>query len=345
MFHLKHLFLVIIFLLCANVADALLTNGLVSYWKLYTNSQDSMGLNHLAASSSNLKAIQNSTCINSGCYNFNGTVVSYKLYNDTGRGIVTGGGNRTLCTWSMTTIATADYDYIVTIGGTETGPVDPWTTIAYFPSRKPGWVAKTNNVPTYLTTNQNAWAYICVMYNNVTGNRSLWINGTNTNSTIFIVSSLGDNIRIGASSVDADAEGMVGYISDTAYWNRTLTNTEHALLYTLKGNPLLESTCNCPSVHTNWIINFADACVIQTSCNIGIGNMTFYGTGNFTINATIVTNKLTFNVSNINNTIYINNNGILYINISTGTTGDYMIGGDLPPEEFNIIPDNSNDTI
>ena len=46
-------------------------------------------------------------------------------------------------------------------------------------------------------------------------------------------------------------------------------------------------TCTCPSINTNWNISLADYCVITTTCNIGTGNISFYGTGNVTFNSSI----------------------------------------------------------
>jgi len=53
---------------------------------------------------------------------------------------------------------------------------------------------------------------------------------------------------------------------------------------------VIETTCNCPAVDTNFLIDLAELCVFNTVCDIGTGNLSFVnaGVGNvFTINTTL----------------------------------------------------------
>jgi hypothetical protein len=47
------------------------------------------------------------------------------------------------------------------------------------------------------------------------------------------------------------------------------------------------STCVCPSTDTNWAIDLSENCVIESTCDIGTGNITFINTGTIIFNATI----------------------------------------------------------
>lgn len=63
------------------------------------------------------------------------------------------------------------------------------------------------------------------------------------------------------------------------------------------------NSCTCPSINTNWNVDLSNYCIITSACEIGLGNITFTGVGNFTCNANI-------NASNLddpgnNNYIYI----------------------------------------
>lgn len=46
---------------------------------------------------------------------------------------------------------------------------------------------------------------------------------------------------------------------------------------------------SCTYSSGNWNISLADYCVISSPVNLGINNITFYGTGNVTFNSTITT--------------------------------------------------------
>ncbi|MDP2672040.1 MAG: LamG domain-containing protein, partial [Candidatus Daviesbacteria bacterium] len=44
------------------------------------------------------------------------------------------------------------------------------------------------------------------------------------------------------------------------------------------------NSCTCPSSAANWAINMADVCLVSSICDITGYNITFSGTGNFTVN-------------------------------------------------------------
>ena len=52
-------------------------------------------------------------------------------------------------------------------------------------------------------------------------------------------------------------------------------------------------TCSCPSSNTNWNISLSDYCNVTTTCNLGTGNISFYGTGYTMFNSTINCKKIT----------------------------------------------------
>jgi len=70
------------------------------------------------------------------------------------------------------------------------------------------------------------------------------------------------------------------------------------------------STSICPSSKRNWNINMKDNLLINSLCNITGYNVTFSGTGNFTINNTFYFNEMNNLSSGM--TIWIKPNGILY---------------------------------
>ena len=45
--------------------------------------------------------------------------------------------------------------------------------------------------------------------------------------------------------------------------------------------------CDCPTLNTNWEIDFSDSCDLSTNCNLGTGDLTFTGAGNFYCNGTL----------------------------------------------------------
>jgi len=53
-------------------------------------------------------------------------------------------------------------------------------------------------------------------------------------------------------------------------------------------------TCTCAGVDTNWEIDLSDYCVLKTGCDLGTGDLSFTGTGNFTCAAH-------FNVTDVDN--------------------------------------------
>ncbi len=48
---------------------------------------------------------------------------------------------------------------------------------------------------------------------------------------------------------------------------------------------IASDTCTCPGIDTSWEIDMSDYCILSTPCDLGTGNLTFTGEGNFTCSA------------------------------------------------------------
>ena len=70
-------------------------------------------------------------------------------------------------------------------------------------------------------------------------------------------------------------------------------------------------TCTCAGNGNNWEINIGDACNIETTCDLGAGNITFTGTGTTTFNAVINAANLEYPVTD--QTLMIGSNAIITI--------------------------------
>jgi hypothetical protein len=85
--------------------------------------------------------------------------------------------------------------------------------------------------------------------------------------------------------------GSASEIFDRLTW----ASKEHA---TTSWRPMLNITyqagdsCSCPSINTNWEIDFSDSCLVYSDCDIGTGNITWTGTGTITFNSTIEAYKM-----------------------------------------------------
>ena len=108
-------------------------------------------------------------------------------------------------------------------------------------------------------------------------------------SDAFSLSSAGSDSAWGAT---IDSDGSDIWIAD---------NTDNFVYHF---NTTAPDSCSCPAINTNWNVNLAHYCIINSACDIGSGNITFTGVGNFTCNATI-------NASNLDDH---GSNSILYIN-------------------------------
>ena len=101
------------------------------------------------------------------------------------------------------------------------------------------------------------------------------------------------NFRIGAYSSNEDA---IGTIDEVWYFNgaksvefiSTTHNNQNfpSTFYSVGGEETAD-TCVCAGLSSNWNVSMADNCVLSEVCNLGTGNLTFYGAGSFTINATL----------------------------------------------------------
>ncbi len=71
-----------------------------------------------------------------------------------------------------------------------------------------------------------------------------------------------------------------------------------------------EDTCTCPSSPTAWTVNMEDNCWLNSMCNISGYDLTFYSSGNFTINSTLYVNE----IKNLSNgmIVWMKPNGMIY---------------------------------
>ena len=51
-------------------------------------------------------------------------------------------------------------------------------------------------------------------------------------------------------------------------------------------------TCTCAGLNTNWEIDMSDYCVITDACDLGTGELSFTGVGNFSCDAKIETTDM-----------------------------------------------------
>lgn len=92
------------------------------------------------------------------------------------------------------------------------------------------------------------------------------------------------------------------------FWNGLVTDnasqTDWAVNFTLNISTfVLGDTCSCPTINTNWVVSMSDNCIISEACDIGIGNLSFTDTGNYTCDANI----------NISHMLNVPSNSIVYI--------------------------------
>ena len=71
-----------------------------------------------------------------------------------------------------------------------------------------------------------------------------------------------------------------------------------------------EDTCTCPSSPATWDVNMQDNCWLNSMCNISGYDLTFYSSGNFTINSTLYVNE----IKNLSNgmIVWMKPNGMIY---------------------------------
>ena len=98
-----------------------------------------------------------------------------------------------------------------------------------------------------------------------------------------------------------------GIVDEIGIWNRSLSSTEVEDLYN-SGSGLAypftaSDTCTCAGLNQNWEIDMSDYCVLSTSCDLGTGNLTFVGSGNFTCSSDLAIYSL----------LDIPNNAIMWI--------------------------------
>jgi len=128
-----------------------------------------------------------------------------------------------------------------------------------------------------------------------TNNTGIWANDSAVNFTA--IPSWANAIHT-LNSTEGISIGYRWHINDSS---ANINNTE---IYTL--TTTAADTCTCPSINTNWEVDMSDYCVLSTTCDLGTGNLTFTGTGNFTCNS----------VLNVNNMDQPGANQIMYVGAS-----------------------------
>jgi len=97
-------------------------------------------------------------------------------------------------------------------------------------------------------------------------------------------------IFIGARSLNGNpGYYMDGIMDDVQIYNEMLNETEIKNIYNygIPNYVPVTDTCTCPGIDTDWEVELSDNCDIVDACDLGTGDLSFIGAGNFTCNATI----------------------------------------------------------
>lgn len=117
------------------------------------------------------------------------------------------------------------------------------------------------------------------------------VNITGTTSTEQEFAYLGDYWQVNVSVPDKP-DGTYDLYLNATYEDFTKDETESSSIVYGEGGGE-EDSCTCPGDGENWEIDLGDSCSIQDDCDLGVGNLTFTGTGSDTLlNSTI--NALNF---------------------------------------------------
>jgi len=76
---------------------------------------------------------------------------------------------------------------------------------------------------------------------------------------------------------------------------------------------IIQSFSTCPSTPQNWNVNMVDNLVINSLCNLTGYNLTFYGSGGFTLNNTLYVNEIKNLSSGM--TMWVKPNGVVYTGV------------------------------
>ena len=69
--------------------------------------------------------------------------------------------------------------------------------------------------------------------------------------------------------------------------------------------------CSCPFINQNWVIDLTQSCVISSDCDIGIGTLSFSGTGYVNVSARIDTAKVIY--PGAGGIVYMKSTGRIYV--------------------------------
>jgi len=168
------------------------------------------------------------------------------------------------------------------------------------------------------TIDSGDWTHVVVTWNHFNDDTSVhfWINNVDEDLTTILDTygtyNISDftNFMIGAMN-NRGTPGTFydGEVDEVGFYTRQLNSTEVSELYNSGAGlqyPFVagpSDTCTCLGAGNDWEIDMSDNCNITDACNLGTGKLSFTGSGFTNCNATI-------NTTNLGDT---GSSGILYI--------------------------------
>jgi len=215
-------------ILISGLANASLSDGLVSYWSFDTDATDDYASNDGTV----IGAVHNNTAykLGGGCYDFSDDNISFaneeKFDFDKE-------DNFSFCFW-------ADSDSTGDVGVLGKGQVESPTFYVQGSSGYKMKVYLRSGAGDYITTTSpnaiyNEYNYYCFTYNNTESYTGLtaYINATNITggSDAGTLGSILNNFNLVLGQGSTTANGFDGRIDEFAFWNRTLATSEIVELY------------------------------------------------------------------------------------------------------------------
>ena len=150
-----------------------------------------------------------------------------------------------------------------------------------------------------------SWEHWCVVHDIGNGVAAMHVyhNGTELTGTAILDQGVGNvqlpvDVYFGADNYDGVVRyESTGNLDDILIWEDTKRPTAEQIYTIWKGNYTAADTCTCPGIDTDWEVELSDNCDIVDACDLGTGDLSFIGTGNFTCNATLDAANIWFNNS------------------------------------------------
>lgn len=304
--------------------DPVLTDGLVAWYKLENDCNDSSGQEHNATGAN----IDYESGKYGVCGSFNESENSDITVDDHNDFSFTDGGGVdeafTVAFWVYKDPQVGDIDNTIFYIYKRASSVAREWGIYEYPAGTLAIVLTDPSYSNYLRRNVNdpipheVWTHVAVTYNGseTTESISLYIDGVLTGT-----SDASNGNYVGMTNGAADIKigdhinslhGLTGEMDEIAIWkDRELNITE---INEVMNNGLAggaEDTCTCAGAGTNWEIDLLDYCAITSLCNLTMGNLTFINTG--WVNFTNTLQCKTFgNLAN-NQIVYLNGTGNILI--------------------------------